>query len=61
MKKNVLLILFIIGVLIIGVPQFRILLNELQTATQLQSYTEIAEVYPEQDLNRYMETLEQIN
>ena len=55
------LILFIIGVLIIGVPQFRILLNELQTATQLQSYTEIAEVYPEQDLNRYMETLEQIN
>lgn len=55
------LILFIIGVLIIGVPQFRILLHELQTATQLQSYTEIAEVYPEQDLNRYMETLEQIN
>lgn len=61
MKKNVSLILFIIGVLIIGVPQFRILLNELQTATQLQSYTEVVEVYPEQDLNIYMETLEQIN
>ena len=55
MKKNVSLILFIIGVLIIGVPQFRILLNELQTATQLQSYTEVVEVYPEQDLNIYME------
>lgn len=61
MKKNLSLILFIIGVLIIGVPQFRIFLNELRTVSNLQSYSEVVEVYPEQDLNFYTETLEQIN
>lgn len=61
MKKNLSLILFIIGVLIIGVPQIRILINELKTVSQLQSYSEIVEVYPEQDLKVYTETLEQIN
>lgn len=61
MKKNVSLILFIIGVLIIGVPQVRILINEMKAISQLQSYSEVVEVYPEQDLNVYTETLEQIN
>ncbi|MGP6139423.1 class C sortase [Jeotgalibaca sp. A127] len=61
MKKNIYLILFMVGVLIIGVPQLRIFLNEMKMAEQLQAYEERVEVYPVQDLHVYTEQLEAVN
>lgn len=61
MKKNLYLLLFLIGVLIIGVPQFRILQNEINMASQLNEYQEMVEVYPEQDLTVLTELLTQEN
>lgn len=61
MKKNLYLLLFIVGVLIIGVPQTRILMNEFHSASQLQTNMKMVEAYPVQDLTLYTEQIESAN
>lgn len=61
MKKNLYLVIFMIGILIIGIPQLNIYLNEINTMQQLQTYNQMVEVYPVQELTIYSEQLEEIN
>lgn len=61
MKKNVYLLIFLIGTLIIGIPQFRILIKEMETATQVETYQERVRSYPDEDLQMITRQLETVN
>ena len=61
MKKNVYLLIFLIGTLIIGIPQFRILIKEMETATQVETYQERVRNYPDEDLQMITRQLETVN
>lgn len=61
MKKNVYLLIFLVGTLIIGIPQFRILIKEMETATQVETYQERVRNYPDEDLQLITRQLETVN
>ena len=61
MRKNLYLLIFLIGTLIIGIPQFRILIKEMETATQVETYQERVRSYPDEDLQMITRQLETVN
>lgn len=61
MRKNLYLLIFLIGTLIIGIPQFRILIKEMETATQVETYQERVRNYPDKDLQIITRQLETVN
>lgn len=61
MKKNLYLLIFLMGTLIIGIPQFRILIKEMETARQVETYQERVRNYPDEDLQVITRQLETVN